>query len=373
MVLAAYDYNKLKPHLARMVQEATGRELRLDGDLKLTLGLAPALVANHAALANAPWGSQPTMIKVENLRLQARLLPLLSRTVELTHIGLAGAELLLETDVKEGRNWDFKTAASPGKKDITVTGPLKLDLDHIHIADLTLVYREAKSESAKRFHFKRVDLARQGNGDTQSVDLQTEVNGQPVVITGTTGAIEQLWARQGFPINLSGTYARAAASIDGNIDRILQLKGVDLDLKFSGKEFADLGPLVATHLPAMGAFDVRGRLTGSATALAMQAFDARIDKSDFKGHVKVDLHAKPKIFVRLESSLVDFSALMDYLERDEPATNTVDKPRRRLWMSFRNWTPMSCCRLNTSMAVMHASSRVTWRLKTKTVACMSKI
>ena len=329
--LATYDYNKLKPHLVRMVEEATGRELRLDGDLKLTLGLAPALVANHAALTNAPWGSQPEMIKVENLRLQARLLPLLSRTVELTHIGLAGAELLLETDAEKRRNWEFKAAASPGKEDITVSGPLKLDLDHIHIADLTLVYRQAESESVKRFHFQRVDLARQGRGDTQSVDLHTEVNGQPVVITGTTGAIEQLWARQGFPINLSGTYAGATASIDGKIDRIRQLKGIDLGLKVSGPEFADLGPLVATHLPALGAFDVRSRLTGSATTLAMPAFEARIDKSDFKGRVKLDFHAKPKIFVRLESSLVDFSALMDHLEKGALQPETADKPRRRLF------------------------------------------
>ncbi|MDJ0855376.1 MAG: AsmA family protein [Desulfobacterales bacterium] len=331
VVLATYDYNRLKPHLARMVKAATGRELRLDGDLKLTLGLAPVLVANHAVLTNASWGSQPEMIKVENLRLQARLLPLLSRTVELTHIGLAGAELLLETDASKRRNWDFKAAASPEKRDTTASGPLKLDFDHIHIANLTLVYRQATSKSVKRFHFKRVDLARQGDGDTQSVDLQTEVNGQPVVITGTTGAIEQFWARQRFPVNLTGTYAGAAATIDGNIDRIRQLKGVDLELKFSGKEFADLGPLVAMHLPAMGAFDVRSRLTGSATALAIQAFEARLDQSDFKGRGKVDWHKKPKIFVRLESSRVDVSTLIDHLEKDEPPTNTADKPRRRLF------------------------------------------
>ena len=136
MVLSTYDYNKLKPHLARMVKDATGRQLRLDGNLELALGLVPALVASDAALANASWGSRPEMIKAEKLRLQARLLPLLSRTVELTHVGLEGVEVLLETDAKGRRNWVFKAAAKPEEKDITASVPLKLDLDHIKSCEL---------------------------------------------------------------------------------------------------------------------------------------------------------------------------------------------------------------------------------------------
>ncbi len=293
VVLATYDYNKFKPRLARMVKDATGRELRLDGELKLALGLAPALVASHAALANAPWGSQPDMIKVENLRLQARLLPLLLRTVELTHISLAGVEVLLETDAKERHNWDFKVAAEPGNKGITASDPLKLALDHISITNLVLAFRPGQNRSTKRFHLKRLDLARQGDGDIQVVDLKAEYNGKPIAITGSTGAIEQLWASQSFPIKLSGTYAGATATLDGKIDQILQLKGVDLDLKVSGRELAELGPLLATNLPAMGAFDARGRLTGSATALAMYEFEARIEISDFKGRSKIERRRKP--------------------------------------------------------------------------------
>ena len=330
-VLATYDYNKFKPRLARMVKDATGRELRLNGDLKLALGLAPALVASDAALSNAPWGSQPNMIKVENLRLQARLLPLLLRTVELTHIGLAGVEVLLETDAKARRNWDFKAAAEPGKKDITASDPLKLAIDHISITNLVLAFRPGQNRSAKRFHLKRLDLARQGDGDIQAVDLKAEYNKKPIVITGSTGAIEQLWASQSFPIKLSGTYASATATLDGKIDQILQFKGVDLDLKVSGRELAELGPLVAADLPAMGVFDARGRLTGSATALEIQALDARIEKSDFKGRAKIEQHRKPKIFMRLESSLVDFSALIDLLGKDTNRPETADKPRRRLF------------------------------------------
>ncbi len=331
LLLATYDYNEIKPRLARMVQDATGRQLHLGGDLNLAFGLPPLLEVSDVALTNVSWGSPRDMIKVDRLRLQVRLLPLLFKNVQLTFIGLAGVEVLLETDAKGRRNWVFTVAVKSGKKIATVSEPVKLELDRIRIENLTLLYRKGKIKSVKRFHLKRLDLARQGNGDIQAVDLKTEIRGQPMIVTGTTGAIEQLWAGQAFPIKLSGTYAGAAATIDGKIDQVLQFKGVDLHLKASGKELADMVPLVSANLPAMGAFDARGRLTGSAEALAMQAFEARIDKSDFKGHAKVDLHTKPKIFLRLESSLVDFSALLDHLEKNAPQPANAETPHRGLF------------------------------------------
>jgi uncharacterized protein involved in outer membrane biogenesis len=76
-VLATYDYNKLKPRVARMVKDATGRELNLGGEVDLAIGFSPSLVVTDVTFANASWGSQPEMIKVDKLQAQIRLLPLL--------------------------------------------------------------------------------------------------------------------------------------------------------------------------------------------------------------------------------------------------------------------------------------------------------
>jgi hypothetical protein len=108
--LATYDFNKLKPRVARMVKDATGRELKLGGEIDLAIGFSPALVVTDVTFANAPWGSQPQMIKVEKLRAQVRLLPLLFRDVKVKHIGLAGVEVLIETDPNGQGNWDFIAA-----------------------------------------------------------------------------------------------------------------------------------------------------------------------------------------------------------------------------------------------------------------------
>ena len=43
--LNTYDYNKLKPLVARMVEDATDRELNLVGEINLAMGLSPSLLA----------------------------------------------------------------------------------------------------------------------------------------------------------------------------------------------------------------------------------------------------------------------------------------------------------------------------------------
>ena len=52
VVLTGYDYNKLKPQMARMATDAIGRELQLGGDVALAIGFSPTLVIKDAALAN---------------------------------------------------------------------------------------------------------------------------------------------------------------------------------------------------------------------------------------------------------------------------------------------------------------------------------
>ena len=41
VVVSGYDYNALKPQVVQVFHQATGRKLRLDGDMKFDVGLLP--------------------------------------------------------------------------------------------------------------------------------------------------------------------------------------------------------------------------------------------------------------------------------------------------------------------------------------------
>ena len=90
-----------------MVKEATGRELNLGGEINLAVGFSPALVVTDITLANGSWGSQPQMVKIDELQAQVGRLPLLAKDAELRYIGLRAVDVLLETDETGHANWYF--------------------------------------------------------------------------------------------------------------------------------------------------------------------------------------------------------------------------------------------------------------------------
>jgi hypothetical protein len=82
VILSSYDFNKLKPQIARSVKEATGRELTLGGEIRLKIGFMPVLVVERVSFQNAPWGSQPEMAKIKRFEVQMALLPLIFGNID---------------------------------------------------------------------------------------------------------------------------------------------------------------------------------------------------------------------------------------------------------------------------------------------------
>jgi uncharacterized protein involved in outer membrane biogenesis len=65
LILSTYDYNKFKPRIAKVVEDATGRKLTLAGDIDLEVGLSPTLVVEDVSFQNATWGSRPELAKLK--------------------------------------------------------------------------------------------------------------------------------------------------------------------------------------------------------------------------------------------------------------------------------------------------------------------
>lgn len=66
VALRSMDFNKYKGLIAGQVKSATGRELKIGGNINLEIGFSPAVVVEDVSFANAPWGSRPDMVKVRD-------------------------------------------------------------------------------------------------------------------------------------------------------------------------------------------------------------------------------------------------------------------------------------------------------------------
>jgi len=181
--------------------------------------------------------------------------------------------------------------------------------------------------------FSGADLNLNGSGKDLAeigpiIDQKLPATDEFTIEARLTGSAKSLSLQQA-----QGSAKRGSLNLtlNGGIEALPALKGINFTLKASGKELAEIGPLVGAELPDLGPFDMSGRLLGSAKAISLNAFSAILDKSDFNGVARVEFLKRPKITVRLESSLIDFTTLMKSLEKDDQKPAKKDKPRRRLF------------------------------------------
>ena len=90
------DWNGYKPEIQNAAKKATGRDLRLEGDIGLSILPSPSLSVEKVAFANIEGGSEPQMVRLDSLRVHVALLPLLSGKVHVTSVTLIKPTIVLE-------------------------------------------------------------------------------------------------------------------------------------------------------------------------------------------------------------------------------------------------------------------------------------
>jgi uncharacterized protein involved in outer membrane biogenesis len=324
LFLATYDYNRLKPEITQAVKNATGRELTLGGDIKLDLGLLPALAVKDVKFANAAWGSQPQMLTADRIEAQVRLLPLLHRDVAVKRIALVGVDLFLETDPTGRGNWDFEGGA--GRRAVPRTG-MQIDVASVSIKELNFAFRNGKTGSTTRFTLAGLDTAEGPSADRQTVNIRGTWNGEPAELAGKIGLIRRLGGGQPFPLDLTGDVSGVKLKAEGAIGDVPNLRGIDLNVQATGTSLAGLGRVLAVGLPETDAFTVAGHLKGSSEALTLD--DARGNLSrgslELTGNGKVgNLISLRDINLQLTGSGKDLAELGQMIDVRLPRTGPFD-------------------------------------------------
>ena len=95
------DWNAFKPQIAAVVQEATGRDFHIDGNLVIKLIPSAQFSAGGIRLSNAPGTKTADMVKVGNIEAEIELWPLLAGTLVVDRL------VISEPEVKSGdrRSW----------------------------------------------------------------------------------------------------------------------------------------------------------------------------------------------------------------------------------------------------------------------------
>jgi AsmA protein len=105
--------NHFKGRIEAAVKESTGRDLNLQGDMKLSVFPWVALELGPATLSNLPgFGAEP-FLAFKHAAVRVKLLPLLHEDLEVAKVELDGLDLRLVKDAQGKGNWQSASASTP--------------------------------------------------------------------------------------------------------------------------------------------------------------------------------------------------------------------------------------------------------------------
>ena len=316
IVLATFDWNRLKPTINQKVSAELNRPFAIRGDLGVVWERQPGesgwrswipwphVHAEDIVLGNPPDIPQVTMVHLPRVEATLAPLALLSKTVYLPWIKLEQPDARLIRLSEKSNNWTFDLASSnPEEKNAQPSnwsfrldnilfdrGKIAID-DKVTRADVTILV----DPLGKPLAFSEVTGVK-GKGQAQKVGdyvfgLQAKgsYNGQSLSGSGKIGGMLALRS-EGTPFPLQGDFrsGNTRVAFTGTVNDPLNLGGVDLRLKFSGDSLGDLYDLTGVLLPDTPPFETDGHLvakidTGKASVFDYRDFNGRIGDSDIHG------------------------------------------------------------------------------------------
>ena len=267
-IVALVNPNDYRGRLQDLVKEHTGRELALQGDLKLSVFPWIAVELGPATLGNAPGFGKEPMLAVREARLGLKFWPLLHGRFEIGSVQLKGPAVRLEVDAHGGNNWSDllgkRAAAAP-----EAGGGARFEgsVASVAVEDGSLVYIDHQAGTTRRISDLALRTGRVTPGQPFQLHFQTAV---------TTDAATRLDVALDARVRLdpdARQYQLEAPALAlklsgkgwpaGGVPATLKLARVDADLKAQTLELAGL------DLNAGGAH-VTGDISGSSILDAPQ-------------------------------------------------------------------------------------------------------
>ncbi len=238
-VALIFEPNDYRPMLIEVVEENTGRNFELPGDLDLSWFPCCSVAVGPSSLSNPPGFPDQSFAKIESAALSLKLWPLITRReIEIGTVTLDGLDISL-IQLADGRgNWEFETPQAEASATDEPSNLGALNVAGVEIRNGQVRYQDQGTESAFTASNLRIDTGAVGENlpipVDMTLDLTDESNGTSAQLTlaTTVGLAGDLVTFAALNLELEAPGARLRMQGDGTLgtpDAVLQGKVEILD------------------------------------------------------------------------------------------------------------------------------------------------
>ena len=207
------NLNPFREQIGNMATRAIGRQLEIQGHIQINLRPYPELIVNDVSLANAKWGTEPTMASVGHAEIAISFLSLFSDTIIVKRLRLTDVAVLLERNDQQVGNWiTRKGAPSSGTakrsgRDTEQMAALPLLVEMVELSNITTTVR-APERTDQVYHVSSLGLEPDTSGNL-ILKSSGELLGLPMALDGEITSQAALLANSAVKLDLQASWGDA--------------------------------------------------------------------------------------------------------------------------------------------------------------------
>ncbi len=324
LFLVFFDWNHLRPALARMITEKTGRPARIDGDLKVHLwSWTPRAEVEGLSLKNPAWAAHEVMFQAKRVTVSVSLARLLRGQLVLPEIDVIQPQINLERDASGRASWEFGSEEGKPKKasdrpaKIPTIRRLSIENGEVHVEDRIrkLVLSGSLQASDQAGGSKGGGFELNGTGSINSKPFKARLHGDPLV---------NLDPEQRYELEAHLAAADIAADAEVSFPKPFDLAAYQVKFVVSGSDLADVYFLTGLALPNTPPYRLAADMRHAGTVFSMKDLQGRLGSSDIEGEVTIETAGeRPKFTAKLHSNTLNMVDVAPALGHPESAPNTL--------------------------------------------------
>lgn len=342
-VLATYDVNQLKPFIADIVRTHTGREIHLNGDIRIGISLSPKLLADSVTFQNASWGVRPDLAHIKQLEIQIELLPLIQGIVRVKRLSLLEPDFLIEVNRSGESNLAF---------DAHMTA-FMLAVREVHLVKAKFNINSHRTQKTTTLNIDKFTLKAPDYDEPPDVEAEAFFSGTAFRISGSLGAISDLFEKQKpWPVKLTINALGADFTVVGKIDDPLRLKGADLQWTVTGHDVSTLQAIAGRPLPKLP-FSLSGHLLYRAfEKIEVTGLRLKMAENTVNGTLWLEnMQGVPMIVAQLQSDNLDLRPFFEENKKTSAQKKTSDRSASKKIFSDKPFAIDFLSRFETSADV----------------------
>ena len=330
------DVEKYKPQIEQMVTESTGRPFRLGGDLDLSLFPWAGVALSDVHLGNPSGFEEKDFVSVKSFEVRVKLLPLLSKQVEIRKFILDSPRVLLIKGKDGEGNWEGlgKPAAPPAEKPKAPEEekPSQLPIGSLVVGEFlvsngSVLWIDRTTGTKKEIQDFRLELDNVSLEKSIQVALSATLDGRPVSLTGTVGPVGKEPGKGAMPVDLQmAAFEEMNVEVEGTIQDAASDPSFDLGLAvspFSPKKLmAALEqpfPVATSDRKVLDEVALRAKIKGNTRSVSITNGAMDLDDSKITFSLNAKEFDRPNLAFDLKVDTIDLDRYLPPSAEKKPA------------------------------------------------------